>query len=63
MIDKIAAMIGKNRDTKVESWNNLITGVGDDCAVWKGDTANQYAKVDCQVQGAHFDLDWISWEE
>jgi thiamine-monophosphate kinase len=63
MIDKIAAMIERKRDPRVESWKGLITGVGDDCAVWKGDPANQYAKVDCQVQGVHFNLDWITWEE
>ena len=63
MIEKIAGMIEKQRDNQAESWQNLITGIGDDCAVWKGETANQYAKVDCQVEGIHFSLDLISWED
>ena len=37
--------------------------MGDDCAIWKGDLTNQYAKVDCQVEGIHFNLDIISWED
>src|SRR5512135_2269489 len=63
MIDMIASMIEKQRNNESESWRNLITGVGDDCAIWKGDLTNQYAKVDCQVEGIHFDLDLISWED
>ena len=63
MIDLIAAMIEKQRDSQPESWRNVIAGVGDDCAIWKGDSSNQYAKVDCQVQGIHFNLDLISWED
>jgi thiamine-monophosphate kinase len=63
MIDMIAAMIEKQRNNQSESWRNLITGVGDDCAIWKGDSANQYAKVDCQVEGIHFNLGLISWED
>jgi thiamine-monophosphate kinase len=63
MIDVVAKMIEESRDDQVESWNNLIDGIGDDCAVWKGSTANQLAKVDCQVEGVHFNLDIITWEE
>ncbi len=63
MIDLIAEMIAKQRDPLSESWRDVIAGVGDDCAVWKGDCANQFAKVDCQVEGVHFNLDIISWED
>jgi thiamine-monophosphate kinase len=63
MIDIIAGMIEKQRDIQADSWRNVITGVGDDCAVWKGDSANQFAKVDCQVEGIHFNLDLVSWED
>jgi thiamine-monophosphate kinase len=63
MIDVVAKMIEENRDNRVDSWHNLLDGIGDDCAVWKGDTANQLAKVDCQVEGIHFNLDIITWEE
>jgi thiamine-monophosphate kinase len=63
LIDVIAKMIREGRDNRADSWKNLIDGVGDDCAVWRGESLNQLAKVDCQVQGVHFDLDIISWEE
>jgi thiamine monophosphate kinase len=63
MIDVVAKMIEESRDYRTDSWNNLIDGIGDDCAVWKGDPSNQLAKVDCQVEGIHFDLKLITWEE
>ena len=63
MIEVVAKMISESRDNNVDSWKNLLDGIGDDCAVWRGDTYNQLAKVDCQVQGIHFNLDIISWED
>jgi thiamine-monophosphate kinase len=63
LIDVIAKMVEAGRDNQLESWKNLIQGVGDDCAVWQGDSSRQLAKVDCQVQGVHFNLDIISWED
>lgn len=63
LIDTIAKMIEDSRDSQAESWKNLLDGIGDDCAVWQGSSSNQLAKVDCQVQGVHFNLDLISWED
>ncbi|HSW57350.1 MAG TPA: thiamine-phosphate kinase [Dehalococcoidales bacterium] len=63
LIDLIAGLIEKDRDIQSESWRNVIEGAGDDCAVWKGNTANQFAKVDCQVEGVHFNLANLSWED
>ncbi|MDD5702649.1 MAG: thiamine-phosphate kinase [Dehalococcoidales bacterium] len=63
MIDAVARLIESSRDNSLPSWRNLVAGIGDDCAVWRGDTDNQLAKVDCQVQGVHFNLDIISWED
>ena len=63
MIDMVAKMIQESRDNRISSWNNLLDGIGDDCAVFKGETDNQLAKVDCQVEGIHFNFDIISWEE
>ena len=63
LIDVVAKMIEEARDEQADSWRNLLNGIGDDCAVWRGDTANQLAKVDCQVEGIHFNLDIISWED
>jgi thiamine-monophosphate kinase len=63
LIEAVAKMVADTRDTQADSWKKLITGIGDDCAVWHGDTANVLAKVDCQVQGIHFNLDLISWAD
>ena len=63
LIDAVAEMVRQSRDEQAESWKNLLTGIGDDCAVWKGETVNQLAKVDCQVEGIHFNLDYVTWEE
>ena len=63
LIDAVAKLIEKSRNPKTESWNNLLAGIGDDCAVWKWDGSNQLGKVDCQVQGVHFNLDIISWKD
>jgi thiamine-monophosphate kinase len=63
LIEAVAKMIEEARDNEAESWKNLIVGVGDDCAVWRGENVNHLAKVDCQVQGIHFNTDIISWED
>jgi thiamine-monophosphate kinase len=62
LIDLVANMIEEARDKRAYAWRNLLTGIGDDCAVWKGNAENQLAKVDCQVEGVHFNPDIISWE-
>jgi thiamine-monophosphate kinase len=63
LIDMLAKMIRESRDNRINSWSNLLDGIGDDCAVWKGNSSNQLAKVDCQVEGVHFTFDIITWEE
>ena len=63
LIDIVAKMIEEARDEQADSWRNLLTGIGDDCAVWRGGIDNQLAKVDCQVEGVHFNLDIICWED
>lgn len=63
LIDVLVRMIEEARDASAESWKNLLVGAGDDCAVWRGQNVNHLAKVDCQVQGIHFNLDIISWED
>jgi len=63
LIDLIDKLIAEARDDRVESWKNLVAGIGDDCAVWHSEPADQLAKVDCQVQGVHFTLETLSWED
>jgi len=63
LIELISSMIQDSRDEHVESWQNLKAGIGDDCAVWSPAPFPHLAKVDCQVQGIHFNLDFISWHD
>ncbi len=63
LIDRVSKLIETNRDDKAESWKNLLDGIGDDCAVWRGGPEKFLAKVDCQVEGVHFTLDLLSWED
>jgi thiamine-monophosphate kinase len=63
LIEKIAKLIEDARQPQAESWQNLRTGVGDDCAVWQGERISYLSKVDSQIQGVHFTLDIISWRD
>jgi thiamine-monophosphate kinase len=44
-------------------WPEVLVGIGDDAAAWQGDNNIQLATTDTLVQGIHFDLDIINWEE
>jgi thiamine-monophosphate kinase len=61
LIDRIAGLIEQSRQPLADSWKDLLTGIGDDCAVWQGRDTCYLSKVDSQVQGVHFTLDIISW--
>jgi thiamine-monophosphate kinase len=63
LIKKIAKSIKDASQPQAESWQNLRTGVGDDCAVWQGERTCYLSKVDSQVQGVHFTLDIIGWRD
>ncbi len=63
LIDLLAKMAYAVKDTKVEAWQKLILGIGDDAAAWHGDTAIQLATVDSLIQDVHFTLGITSWEE
>jgi thiamine-monophosphate kinase len=63
LIDLVARMIEESRDDQADSWKNLIDGIGDDCAVWRAEGTSVLAKVDCQVQNVHFNLNITSWRD
>jgi thiamine-monophosphate kinase len=44
-------------------WPEVLVGIGDDAAAWQGDNNIQLATTDTLVQGIHFNLDIINWEE
>lgn len=41
----------------------LLVGIGDDAAAWKGDASIQLATVDSLIQGVHFPTEIASWQE
>ncbi len=57
LIDLLAKTVGTSPN------NQLLIGIGDDAAAWHGDASIQLATVDSLIQGVHFSLDIISWEE
>jgi len=63
LIDLLAGMVSQARDKEAPSWQNLIIGIGDDAAVWRGNAGTQLATVDSFVQDVHFTLDIFPWEE
>ncbi len=63
LIDRLAKLAYAARDNRIEAWQKLIIGIGDDAAAWYGDASIQLATVDSLIQDVHFSLDMGSWEE
>ncbi len=63
LIDLLAKMTYSSRGNQVASWQQLITGIGDDAAAWHGEASIQLATVDSLIQDVHFSLSIISWNE
>ncbi len=57
LIDLLAKMAGGGRDKQ------LLIGIGDDAAAWKGDTSIQLATVDSFIQDVHFPAGIAPWPE
>ena len=63
LIEKISRLIQKTSDKRMESWQNLTVGIGDDAAVWKSPKSLQTATTDVLVEKVHFDLSHIDWPD
>jgi len=63
LIDLLAKMAYGARDNQRASWQQLIIGIGDDAAAWRGDTSTQLATIDSFIQDVHFSLGATSWED
>jgi len=63
LIDLLAKMAYSARDNKQASWQQLITGIGDDAAAWRSDASTQLATIDSFIQDIHFTLGTVSWED
>jgi thiamine-monophosphate kinase len=63
LIDLLAKMAYRSRDSQVTSWQQLVIGIGDDAAVWQGEAATQLATVDTLIQDVHFSLSTMPWQD
>jgi len=63
LIDLLAKMAYSARNNKQASWQQLITGIGDDAAAWRSDASTQLATIDSFIQDIHFTLGAASWED
>jgi len=63
LIDLLAKMVHRTRDKPTAARQQLIIGIGDDAAVWHGDTSTQLATTDLLIEGVHFPPDITSWKD
>lgn len=63
LIELLSGMAGQSADEESAARRQLIIGIGDDAAVWRGDDSIQLATTDFLVQDVHFSLEIASWQE
>jgi len=63
LIDQIRTIIAEYRDCKQSPWQEILVDTGDDAAAWQSNDTIHMATTDTLVQGVHFDLGIVSWEE
>lgn len=63
LINLIHNITNKFKNLHQASWQQLLVDIGDDAAAWQSGNYIQLATTDSLVQGVHFDLNNITWEE
>jgi len=63
LIELVSKVVDANRDSESAAWKQVLVGIGDDTAAWQGDGCVQLATTDSLVQGTHFDLKYMHWED
>ncbi|OGN91460.1 MAG: thiamine-phosphate kinase [Chloroflexi bacterium RBG_13_48_17] len=63
LIELLADIVDRTKNSKDISWQRLLIGIGDDAAAWQGDSSIQLATTDSLIQDTHFDLNITTWEE
>jgi thiamine-monophosphate kinase len=63
LIELLADIVDRTKYPGHLSWQHLLIGIGDDAAVWQGDSSIQLATTDSMIQDTHFDLNITTWEE
>ncbi|MBM4432880.1 MAG: thiamine-phosphate kinase [Chloroflexi bacterium] len=61
LVELIAKAINSAPENKASK--QLVCGIGDDAAAWKGDDTTQLATVDSLLQNVHFTLEITPWRE
>jgi thiamine-monophosphate kinase len=62
LIDVLTGLVDTGRRNG-ESWNNLVIGIGDDAAAWRCRAGIQLGTIDALVEGVHFQIGLVSWED
>jgi thiamine-monophosphate kinase len=63
LIELVAEIAAPTQTRKTPAGRNLIIGIGDDAAAWRGDAGVQLLTVDSFIQDVHFSLDITPWRE
>lgn len=63
LINLIRSSSARYENSGRTPWQEVLVGIGDDAAAWQSDNRIQLATTDTLVQGIHFDLDIINWDE
>ena len=63
LIDLIRTASTRCEDPGRTPWREILLGIGDDAAAWQSDDRVQLATTDTLVEGVHFDLGIMTWEE
>jgi thiamine-monophosphate kinase len=63
LIDLIHTISAGYESPDRSPWREIVLGIGDDAAAWSSGGLVQLATTDTLVQGVHFDLGVIGWDE
>lgn len=63
LIDLVRTMVDSHRPPGRTLWPEVLVGIGDDAAAWESNNRIHLATTDTLVEGVHFDLDVIKWDE
>jgi thiamine-monophosphate kinase len=63
LIDLIRTASTRCEDPGRTPWREVLLGIGDDAAAWQSGNRIQLATTDTLVEGVHFNLGIITWEE
>lgn len=63
LINILSKIVEDSRDFKNPRWKNIVTGIGDDAAVWKNKKGLTLATTDCLMENVHFKPGQSSWQD